>query len=128
MTKKGFCVLALLAAFASLPPSAFASTAQVANIVPEGATAAELVEICRRTIPADIEVEGRLVLRNRRGMVQAEYSYRMVRKAGGTDLKLFGKDGAELEFSREGRILFFQPPQVRGYVSPSRRRSVSSRP
>jgi hypothetical protein len=77
----------------------------MADVVPEGATAAELVEICRRTIPADIEVEGRLVLRNRRGMVQAEYSYRMVRKAGGTDLKIFGKDGAELEFSREGRIL-----------------------
>lgn len=105
MTKRSLCVLALMAALARLSPSASAAQAQAANVVPEGATAAELVEICRRTIPADIEVEGRLILRNRRGMVQAEYSYRMVRKAGGTDLKVFGKDGAEMEFSREGRIL-----------------------
>ena len=102
MTGRAFRVFAF-AAIACLSRAAFA--AEAGSVVPENATAAELVEICRRTIPADIEVEGRLVLRNRRGMVQAEYSYRMVRKAGGTDLKIFGKDGAELEFSREGRIL-----------------------
>jgi len=95
----------LFLACAAMSACAIGVNAAQENVVPENATAAELVEICRRTIPADIEVEGRLVLRNRRGMVQAEYSYRMVRKAGGTDLKIFGKDGAEMEFSREGRIL-----------------------
>ena len=60
-------------------------TALIASIlVATNATAHELVAACRATIPADVELEGRIVLRNRRGIPQAEYSYALKRLGGKT--------------------------------------------
>ena len=53
---------------------------------------------------ADAELKGRIVLRSRKGIVQAEYGYDLVRKAGATDLKLT-KDDKDVEFEKSGQIL-----------------------
>ncbi len=74
-------------------------------LVPTNATPRQLVENCRTMIPADVELEGRIILRSRKGIVQAEYKYDLVRKGGATDLKLWDGDGKDVVFEKEGRIL-----------------------
>ena len=69
------------------------------------ATPSELVASCRSMVPAEAELEGRIVLRNRRGISQAEYGYVLRRHGGETDLKLVDADGKDVPFAREGRIL-----------------------
>lgn len=68
-------------------------------------TALSLVETCRLMVPADVEIEGRIILRTRRGIVQAEYSYSLKRQAGETALSIRDKSGKPLEFEKSGRIL-----------------------
>ncbi len=74
-------------------------------MVPTNATPRQLVENCRTMIPANVELEGRIILRSRKGIVQAEYKYDLVRKNGATDLKLVDDDGKDVAFEKEGRIL-----------------------
>ena len=73
-------------------------------LIATNAPAAEVVASCRTMIPSDVELKGRIVLRSRKGIVQAEYGYDLVRKAGATDLKL-EKDGKNVEFEKTGQIL-----------------------
>ena len=75
-----------------------------ALLILTNAPAAEVVANCRSMIPADAELKGRIVLRSRKGIVQAEYGYDLVRKAGATDLKLT-KDDKDVEFEKSGQIL-----------------------
>ena len=75
-----------------------------ALLISTNAPAAEVVANCRSMIPADAELKGRIVLRSRRGIVQSEYGYDLVRKAGATDLKLT-KDEKDVEFEKSGQIL-----------------------
>jgi hypothetical protein len=60
---------------------------------------------CRTMIPANVELEGRIILRNRRGIVQSEYDYVLKRNNGKTDLQLKDDDGQAVPFEKEGRIL-----------------------
>lgn len=84
----------------------FASLFLAAELmVPTNATPRQLVENCRTMIPANVELTGRIILRSRKGMVQAEYKYDLVRKNGATDLKLVDGDGKDVAFEKEGRIL-----------------------
>ena len=69
------------------------------------ATPSELVANCRSMIPAEVELEGRIILRSRKGISQAEYDYVLRRHGGETDLKIMDSDGAAVPFAREGRIL-----------------------
>jgi len=55
------------------------------------ATPRELVLSCRALIPADVELHGRIVLRNRKGIPQAEHDYVLTRKAGQTALQIDGQ-------------------------------------
>jgi len=55
------------------------------------ATPAELVSSCRSMIPANVELSGRIVLRNRKGIPQAEHAYALTRKAGETSLVIDGQ-------------------------------------
>ena len=73
-------------------------------LIATNAPASEVVANCRSMIPADVELKGRIVLRSRKGIVQAEYGYDLVRKAGATDLKLT-KDEKDVEFEKSGQIL-----------------------
>jgi len=75
-----------------------------ALLISTNAPAAEVVANCRSMIPTDVELKGRIVLRSRKGIVQAEYGYDLVRKAGTTDLKLT-KDDKDVEFEKSGQIL-----------------------
>ena len=75
-----------------------------ALLISTNAPAAEVVANCRSMIPADAELTGRIVLRSRKGIVQAEYGYNLVRKAGATDLTLT-KDDKNVEFEKSGQIL-----------------------
>ena len=61
-------------------------------LIATNAPAAALVQSCRTMIPADVELDGRIILRNRKGFSQAEYDYVLTRKSGETDLVL--KDAA----------------------------------
>ena len=75
-----------------------------AFLVATNATAAEVVASCRSMVPADVELSGRIVLRSRRGIVQAEYGYDLVRRSGETSLRVT-KDGEEVEFGKSGQLL-----------------------
>ena len=75
-----------------------------ALLISTNAPAAEVVANCRSMIPDDAELTGRIVLRSRKGIVQAEYGYNLVRKAGATDLTLT-KDDKNVEFEKSGQIL-----------------------
>ncbi len=54
------------------------------------ATPSELVMSCRRMLPANVELNGRVILRNRRGISQAEHDYVLKRRGGKTDLSIDG--------------------------------------
>ena len=75
-----------------------------ALLISTNAPAAEVIANCRSMIPADAELTGRIVLRSRKGIVQAEYGYDLVRKAGATDPTLT-KDDKNVEFEKSGQIL-----------------------
>ena len=59
--------------------------------VRKDATAVELVQTCRTMIPATVELSGRIVLRNRKGIPQAEHDYCLVRSNSVTRLSIDGK-------------------------------------
>ena len=74
-------------------------------MIATNATPRDLVMNCRTMIPANVELEGRIILRNRRGIVQSEYDYVLKRNNGKTDLQLKDDDGKAVPFGKEGRIL-----------------------
>jgi len=63
------------------------------------ATPRELVMSCREMVPADVELRGSIVLRNRKGIVKAEHSYVLSRSNSVTRLSV---DGRLLEKPRIG--------------------------
>ena len=74
-------------------------------MIATNATPRDLVMNCRTMIPANVELEGRIIFRNRRGIVQSEYDYVLKRNNGKTDLQLKDDDGKAVPFEKEGRIL-----------------------
>jgi hypothetical protein len=74
-------------------------------LLSKDASAKELVESCRRMIPGDVELSGRMILRSRKGIVKAKYGYRLKRRGGETTLEITDADGRKVDFSKEGRIL-----------------------
>lgn len=74
-------------------------------LIATNATPTELVMNCRTMIPANVELQGRIILRNRKGIPQAEYDYVLTRRNGATDLQLKDEDGKSVPFERQSRIL-----------------------
>ena len=74
-------------------------------LIATNAAPGELVAACRSMLPADADIEGRIILRSRKGIVQAEYGYSLRRRGGGTELSLRDGEGRDVPFSKEGRIL-----------------------
>ena len=64
------------------------------------ATPRELVMSCRSMIPADVELRGRIVLRNRKGIPQAEHDYILFRSNSVTRLTVDGKEISETSTSQ----------------------------
>ena len=60
-------------------------------LIATNATPRELVASCRAMIPSDVEISGRIVLRNRRGIPQAEHAYTLVRSNDVTRLTIDGQ-------------------------------------
>ena len=60
-------------------------------LISTNATPRELVESCRSMIPANVELSGRIVLRNRKGIPQAEHSYVLSRSNSVTRLTVDGR-------------------------------------
>ena len=60
-------------------------------LVSTNATARELVMNCRAMIPANVELSGRIVLRNRKGIPQAEHAYVLSRSNSVTRLTVDGQ-------------------------------------
>jgi len=94
---------ALLIGLAACFPQARADEAVAAEGVGEGP--GSLVESCRTMVPANVELEGRIILRNRRGIVQAEYSYTLRRRNGETSLEVRDPSGEPVAFEKAGRLL-----------------------
>ena len=63
-------------------------------MISTNATARELVMNCRTMIPADVELSGRIILRNRKGIPQDEHDYVLSRSNSVTRLTV---DGRSLE-------------------------------
>ena len=66
------------------------------------ATPRELVESCRAMIPANVSIEGRIILRNRRGVVKAEHGYRLTRLDSKTALAIDGRELAPPPAEKSG--------------------------
>ena len=64
-------------------------------LISTNATARELVMNCRTMIPADVELSGRIILRNRKGIPQAEHDYVLTRSNAVTRLTVDGRPFAE---------------------------------
>ena len=60
-------------------------------LISTNATPRELVMSCRAMIPADVELSGRIILRNRKGIPQAEHDYVLSRSNSVTRLMVDGK-------------------------------------
>ncbi len=74
------------------------------QVVPEGATAAEVLALCRAMVPADVVISGRVNRRSRHGRTIASYSYVLTRRAGETSLSLKDDKGEEVPTTGRGRI------------------------
>ena len=61
-------------------------------LISTNATARELVMNCRTMIPANVELSGRIILRNRKGISQAEHDYVLSRSNSTTRLTIDGKE------------------------------------
>ena len=59
-------------------------------MISTNATARELVMNCRTMIPANVELSGRIILRNRKGIPQAEHDYVLTRSNAETRLMIDG--------------------------------------
>ncbi len=57
-------------------------------VLAASATPRELVENARAALPANAELSGRVILRDRKGFVKTEYDYVLKRKNGETELNL----------------------------------------
>lgn len=75
-----------------------------AFLISTNATAHEIISSCRSMIPADVELKGRIILRNRRGIVKAEHQYSLLRTNAKTKLSVDGNllDAAD---SKNGSIM-----------------------
>lgn len=71
-------------------------------LISTNATPRELIMSCRELIPAEVELTGRLVMRNRRGISQAEHDYVYTRKAGSPALLI---DGAPYDLASSASVL-----------------------
>ena len=60
-------------------------------LISTNATARELVTSCRTMVPASVELSGRIILRNRKGISQAEHDYVLSRSNSVTRLTVDGQ-------------------------------------
>ena len=74
-------------------------------MISTNATARELVMNCRTMIPADVELSGRIILRNRKGIPQAEHDYVLTRSNSVTRLAIDGNPCSPPQLSTSTSLL-----------------------
>lgn len=95
--------MTLFASFLLLAATPFLNNSE--NAIGENATAKEIVESCRKTIPSNIEISGHINRRSRHGVSIAAYRYNLKRINGETVLDVFDKEGKKISFEKNGRLL-----------------------
>jgi len=68
------------------------------------ATPHELVATCRSMVPSNVELSGRIVMRNRRGVAQSQYAYVLTRTNDQTRLTIDGRP-FDLAKTAEGPLM-----------------------
>jgi len=76
-------------------------------LISTNAPAAEIVRSCRAMIPDDVRIEGRVILRNRKGIVQLERPYVLRREKGETRVDLDDATLAKTDVTRDDLSLAY---------------------
>lgn len=83
-------------------------TALIASfLISTNAPAAELVRTCRAMIPDDVKIEGRVILRNRKGIVQLERGYKLNREKGVTSVDIDDETLAKTDVTKDDLSLSY---------------------
>ena len=80
-------------------------------LLPTNATPRQLVMSCRSMIPANVELSGRIILRNRKGIPQAEHAYVLSRSNSVTRLTV---DGQPVESPQPQNLKTSKPQNLFG--------------
>lgn len=89
---------------AEVPAEGELSSALTQQVIPEEATAQEILALCRAMVPADVVISGRVNRRSRHGKTISLLSYVLKRRAGVTELVMKDEAGRPIEVTRTGRI------------------------
>lgn len=107
MTRR-LVLLALLAcgavAFAAEDSAEALTELSRQQVIPEDATAAQVLDLCRGMVPAEVVIGGRVNRRSRHGRTIASYGYVLARHEGKTNLELKNDAGEVQAVERNGRI------------------------
>ena len=76
-------------------------------LISTNAPAAELVKTCRAMIPDDVKIEGRVILRNRKGIVQLERDYRLERTNAVTRVDIDDETLAKTDVTKDDLALAY---------------------
>lgn len=76
-------------------------------LISTNAPSAELVKTCRAMIPDEVRIEGRVILRNRKGIVQLEREYRLERTNGVTRVDIDDETLAKTDVTRDDLALAY---------------------
>ena len=82
-------------------------------LIATNAPAAEVIASCRAMIPADVKIEGRVILRNRKGIVQLEKNYTLTREKGETKIDVDDETLAKTDVTKDDlRLAYLWWPEV----------------
>lgn len=76
-------------------------------LISTNAPAAEVVANCRTMIPDDVKIEGRVILRNRKGIVQLEREYQLDRTNGVTRIDIDDETLAKTDVTKDDLSLAY---------------------
>lgn len=76
-------------------------------LISTNAPAAELVTTCRAMIPETVKIEGRVILRSRKGIVQLERDYRLERTNGVTRVDIDDETLAKTDVTKDDLALAY---------------------
>ena len=76
-------------------------------LISTNAPAAELVQTCRAMIPDEVKIEGRVILRNRKGIVQLERDYQLERTNGVTRVDIDDETLAKTDVTKDDLALAY---------------------
>ena len=98
--KAKLSILVILMQFLS-----FAGTS--GNVLSENAAAEEIIAAARSMLPRDIELKGRIILRNRKGIPQLERAYTLKRVGGATEIDVDDETLSRTDVTRDDLALAY---------------------